>query len=201
MRPQTDDYPEHIERAIQALLTKGIAAGAQALSPISYPPREISSRRAMNRATFARIFLRDHFTCRYCDGRTILTGVMELLGAFYPDSFPFLSVNWRAGVTHPAVISRSPAVDHVVPVAAGGDSCDDNLVTACTPCNSIKADFSLEQLGWRLQPIRDTDWDGLIRFYPRLWNDAGRPKPSYHLSWLQALALDPAVEQPQDHMH
>jgi hypothetical protein len=35
------------------------------------------------------IFHRDHFDCRYCGGRTILTPVMELLGELYADIFPF----------------------------------------------------------------------------------------------------------------
>jgi hypothetical protein len=36
----------------------------------------------------------------------------------------------------------------------------DNLVTACNPCNAIRADFTLEQLGWQLMPIADSAWDG-----------------------------------------
>lgn len=31
-------------------------------------------------------------------------------------------------------------LDHVVPVAAGGHSRISNLVTACEPCNTLKAD-------------------------------------------------------------
>lgn len=35
--------------------------------------------------------------------------------------------------------------DHVHPVALGGDSEDDNLVTACLPCNRSKRDKKLEE--------------------------------------------------------
>jgi hypothetical protein len=53
---------------------------------------------------------------------------------------------------------------------------DNNLITACNPCNSIKADFTLEQLGWQLQPIVDDGWDGLTMYFARLWQAAGQPK-------------------------
>jgi hypothetical protein len=67
-------------------------------------------------------------------------------------------------VTHPAFATRSPMVDHVRPGATGGDWASlENLVTACNPCNSIKADFELEQLGWELLPIANDGWDGLVR--------------------------------------
>lgn len=65
---------------------------------------------------------------------------MALLGILYPESFPY-HPNWKAGLTHPAAITRSSVVDHVLPGAWGGDWNDDeNLVTACWPCNGSKAD-------------------------------------------------------------
>ena len=136
------------------------------------------------------IFHRDHFCCRYCGGRTILTPVMELLGELYPDVFPF-HPNWKGGMTHPAVIARSTIIDHVVPGAMGGSWRDpDNLVTACWPCNAIKSDYGLDQLGWQLQPITTDDgWDGLACYYRALWERAGKPKPAFHEAWLQALAV------------
>jgi hypothetical protein len=39
---------------------------------------------------------------------------MELIGGLYPELFPFHR-NWKGGETHPAIFSRSPVVDHVVP--------------------------------------------------------------------------------------
>jgi hypothetical protein len=189
MRPQPDDYPDHIENALEALVRDGLEAGANALAPIAYPPRELRRERKVDRAMMVTVFKRDHFLCRYCGGKTILTPLMELMGVLYPDVFPFQSAGWKAGVTHPAVISRSPAVDHVVPVVYGGVNSDENLVTACSPCNTIKADFSLEMLGWELRPVEEFEWDGLTRFYPRLWDLAGRPKPQYHQGWMKQLGL------------
>jgi hypothetical protein len=189
MRPQSDDYPDYIERAVRALVQEGPDAGERELQPIAYPPRVIEAKRAVSRSTSARIFKRDRFVCRYCNGKTILTPVMELLGVLYPKIFPFQSEGWKAGITHPAVIARSPAVDHVEPIAHGGSNDDENLATACWPCNAIKSDFTLELLGWTLRPISDGDWDGLTRYYRELWKAAGRPKDRYHENWMALLGL------------
>jgi HNH endonuclease len=160
MRPQSDDYPDYIERAVRTLVDSGVAAGAAELEAIKYPPRPFAPRRNPSRALRCKVFWRDGFRCRYCGGKTILEPLMALLGLIYPDLFPW-HPNWRGGLTHPAVVSRSAIVDHVEPVAQGGQGLVlKNLVTACNPCNSIKSDFSLEQLGWELQPItRDAGTD------------------------------------------
>lgn len=50
-----------------------------------------------------RIFVRDNYTCRYCNVRGVHL-----------------------------------ECDHVIPVARGGSHEDDNLVTACKPCNRAK---------------------------------------------------------------
>lgn len=72
-----------------------------------------------------------------------------------------------AGKTHPAIISRSPALDHVIPGSRGGDwLAQDNLVTACWPCNVLKADFHLEDIGWSLRPVVSGSWDDLPRSTP-----------------------------------
>ena len=40
-------------------------------------------------------------------------------------------------------------LDHVVPRAAGGDTCWENVVTACRRCNTIKGDRLPDQAGMR----------------------------------------------------
>jgi HNH endonuclease len=188
MRGQSDDYPDHLERVIHALLTEGAAAGAHALQPIAYPPRKVARRQTVSRPLRCAVFRRDGFRCRYCGGKTILEPLMALLSVIYPEKFPW-HPNWRGGLTHPAVISRSAVVDHVEPVATGGSRGIENLVTACNPCNAIKADFTLEHLGWELQPAQSEGWDGLARFYRGLWEAAGRPNAVYHEGWMRDLGL------------
>src|SRR5690606_18117644 len=43
-------------------------------------------------------------------------------------------------------------VDHVVPVSRGGENELDNLVTACTSCNTKKLDRTPEEAGLTLHP-------------------------------------------------
>ncbi len=183
-----DAFPEHLEDAIRAFLDNGWEAGAKALEPIRYEREEMAKRPSLPRPLQGKVLRRDNFHCRYCNGRVIPPGIMELVGELYPDYFPF-HPNWKAGETHPAFLSRSATVDHLNPGSRGGSWSDpDNLVTACWPCNSRKADFSLDQLGWDLRPIDEADnWDGLTCYYRRLWEAAGEPKPTLHRPWMHAL--------------
>jgi hypothetical protein len=186
--PPADEFPDHLEHAIRAFLDDGPAAGAKALEPIRYEPPPIAPRPALSRLLQGQIFRRDRFHCRYCGGRVIPTPIMELIGGLYPDCFPYHR-NWKGGQTHPAVIARSAVIDHLIPGSLGGPWTDpDNLLAACWPCNCRKSDLSMEQLGWKLRGIDESDdWDGLTRYYRRLWEAAGRPKPSVHTAWMRSL--------------
>lgn len=198
--PPDDNYPEVIEQVIEAVLHHGADAGRSALEPIAYARQEISKRPGLSRAIQAEVFQRDRFICCYCGARLIPAPIMELISELYPDDFPF-HPNWKRGQTHPAILSRSPIVDHVEPGASGGDWHDlDNLVTACWPCNGRKADFTMKQLDWSLRPLPvDEEWDGLTRHYPALWQAAGEPKRDYHLSWMKAFGL--AQVSPSDRLN
>jgi len=189
MRPQADEYPDYLERAVRALIANGLEAGAEELQPIAFEPREQPPRPEVSRFAAGQIFQRDKFHCRYCVGKIIPTSIMELISSLYPTIFPFHPY-WKGGLTHPAILSRSGVIDHVRPAAWGGTRDEDNLVTACWPCNAIKADFTLEQLGWAVQDPPETDWDGLVTFYPTLWEIAGRPNAKYHRNWMFVLGLD-----------
>jgi 5-methylcytosine-specific restriction endonuclease McrA len=47
--------------------------------------------------------------------------------------------------------TRSLTIDHITPKSRGGKDTWDNLVVACGPCNTRKADRPLEQTGMRLK--------------------------------------------------
>jgi hypothetical protein len=187
--PPADDYPDVLAKVIDAVVDEGVAAGREVVAPIGFEVRVVPKRPGLSRAVQGAAYRRDRFTCRYCGGLLIPTAIMELIGGLYPDLFPFHR-NWKGGETHPAILSRSPVVDHVVPGSSGGDWLDpDNLVTACWPCNGRKADFTLEQLGWSVLDIPETAWDGLTTRYPDLWRAAGQPKASFHRAWIAALGV------------
>ncbi|QXQ10830.1 HNH endonuclease [Paeniglutamicibacter sp. Y32M11] len=42
-------------------------------------------------------------------------------------------------------------IDHITPRCRGGEDSWENLVAACQSCNSVKADRTLAQLGWKLR--------------------------------------------------
>jgi len=50
------------------------------------------------------------------------------------------------------VYCSAPAtsLDHVVPKSRGGEHTWDNVVSACSRCNHLKADRGIAELGWRL---------------------------------------------------
>ncbi len=83
----------------------------------------------------------------------------------------FVKVPYRETVplTRKAVFARdggrcvycsAPAtsLDHVVPKSRGGPHTWDNVVSACSRCNHVKADRGIAELGWRLRtrPIAPT---------------------------------------------
>jgi len=59
-----------------------------------------------------------------------------------------------------------PTIDHVIPVARGGDNDNSNLVCTSMIRNSAKSNWLLEEIGWKLLPPGDfSGWDGLIHWF------------------------------------
>jgi 5-methylcytosine-specific restriction endonuclease McrA len=71
--------------------------------------------------TQKNLFIRDNYTCQYCDRHR-----SELR------SFEFLTR------------------DHIIPESKGGKNTWENLVTACSTCNNKKADYFLSQVTMQL---------------------------------------------------
>ena len=78
----------------------------------------------------------------------------------------FVKVPYRATVplTRKAVFARdggrclycgaaATSLDHVVPKSRGGPHTWENVVSACSRCNHVKADRGIAELGWRLRAI------------------------------------------------
>jgi 5-methylcytosine-specific restriction endonuclease McrA len=188
--PPEDDYPLVLEQALEALAAGDVASANQRLEPIAYRRTSVTRPRGLKRRDHGRVFRRDGFRCRYCGACVIPIPIMELVGTVFDQRFPY-HPNWKGGETHPAVLSRTAVIDHVEPASLGGPANDENLVTACWPCNARKADLSLARLGWALQPApSDERWDGLTRFYRQLWQRAGRPNARLHREWASALGVE-----------
>ena len=78
----------------------------------------------------------------------------------------FVRVPYRGTVplTRKAVFARdggrcvycnaaATSLDHVVPKSRGGPHTWDNVVSACSRCNHLKADRGIGELGWRLRHV------------------------------------------------
>lgn len=187
--------------AIQALtaarLADDAAARDRALDTLAFVPSVAPARRDPSVRSVARVYARDHYQCRYCGRRLVLASMLRLLSRLHPEVFPY-QANWKTGVAHPAYVTLSATLDHVVPVALGGDSVDEeNLVCACWSCNLRKSDLSLAAAGFELTlASADPTWDGLSSAYRMLWEATGRLELGAHeREWMRAVDAAPAVNR------
>lgn len=187
--PHTARLAEAVNALVDGSVATNPSAVEEALSAIEHRIVDVEPRRGVSFAEMVAVFRRDCWTCRYCGSHTIAPPVLRVLSHMYPDRFPY-HPNWKAGQVHPAYLLLSTSLDHVQPGGRGGSwSRWDNLVAACWPCNSGKADFTLEELGWELlgEAELQSAWDGLTGSYPALWRAAEQPDAQYHRRWLRTL--------------
>lgn len=174
---------------VAATLDDAHTVAAEVLSRIGQRRVEVERRQGPSTSARVAIHRRDCWTCRYCRARTVAPPVLRFLSEIYPDQFPY-HPNWKAGQVHPAYLLVSTSLDHVEPGGRGGSWLgEDNLVTACWPCNTGKADLRLEEVGWTLLTADDVggDWDGLSSATDALWRRAGRP--NIYRDWRSALTM------------
>ncbi|MDB5093251.1 MAG: endonuclease [Candidatus Eremiobacteraeota bacterium] len=147
------------------------------------PPGE---QHAVDTRLAVKVFDRARWRCQYCGRRLVVAGVIELIGRLCLQDFPWESHAMPAGRTHPAAQRVYPNVDHVHPVSRGGAWRDaDNLVSACTPCNTWKSD----KPGWSIIAYEPDDWDGLKTSYRALLERVGERPTRTQQGWLKALGL------------
>lgn len=141
-----------------------------------YSPREMIS-----------IFCRDGFVDRYSGKRLVFPGTLRLIHKFLPDEFPFHQ-NWKTEACHFAFYELCPTLDHVMPVSRGGEDSASNWVTTSMMLNAAKANFTLEELEWRLRPAGAIEaWDGLLGwFLSCVRADAGLLSDGYIRRWYAA---------------
>jgi 5-methylcytosine-specific restriction endonuclease McrA len=187
--PHAEQLATAVRDLVAATLRNDASAAQDVLTGIGYRITEVERRTGVSLATTIAVFRRDSWTCRYCGARTIPIPVLRVLSALYPDEFPH-HPNWKAGQYHPAYLLVTTSLDHVHPGGRAGSWTDsENLVAACWPCNTGKADLTLRELGWDLLDAETvhSQWDGLTDSYPSLWQLAGAPEERYHRTWLRAL--------------
>jgi hypothetical protein len=185
--PTAQELSSGLGELVGATLQDQTRLAAEIVSRIGHRRIEIERRPALSIAARVAIHRRDCWTCRYCQARTVAPPILRFLSEIYPEDLPY-HPNWRAGQVHPAYLLVSASVDHVDPGGRGGSWLgEDNLVTACWPCNTGKADLRLEEVGWELLDVEtvQSDWDGLSGVVELLWARAG--SPAIYRDWRGAL--------------
>lgn len=123
------------------------------------------SRRSLERSK-AAVFAADSWTCRLCGARTIdlrvLRRASDLLGADFP-----YHPNWKFGSSHLLYWTHSSSLEHVTPLARGGEDAASNWVTTCYACNDARGHRLLEEIGWELRPNQQSGWLGLTQYLGR----------------------------------
>ena len=155
--------------------------------PVEIIVRRFSVSKSMD------LFMRDGFIDRYKGNRLMNPGVLRLLHVVLGDDFP-AHPNWKVAETHFAFWELFPTVDHVLPLSRGGCDDESNWVTASMLSNQAKAQWTLDDLGWKLHPAgKVEEWDGLSRWLvdylaanPTVLAEAAEPHRGYIRRWLIA---------------
>ena len=113
-------------------------------------------------------FIKDGFIDRYSGQRLVNPGLLKVISCYLPEAFPY-HPHWKMDECHNAYWELIPTVDHIHPIALGGADSEENYATTSMLHNSIKNNWTLEQLQWSLYPAGDyTEWDGLTGLFIKL---------------------------------
>ena len=156
------NHTSTVEKVLTALLD-GRDKEAKSVSRGDYPhaPRS-RQKRSYSVTTCMRVFLRDGFIDRYSGMRLVFPGALRILTICLPSEFPY-QAHWKMDETHVAYWELYPTVDHIQPIARGGNNDETNLITTSQLRNSAKSNWSLDELGWTLHLPGDLrKWDGLL---------------------------------------
>ena len=129
-------------------------------------------------------FIRDGFIDRYTGQKLLNPGILKIISHYFPNEFPY-HPHWKMTETHIAYWELIPTIDHIYPIAKGGQDDETNWVTTSMKNNSIKSNYTIDEIHWSLYPKGDiSDWDGLTKLFLKLIKkDSGLLKDGYIRSW------------------
>ena len=135
----------------------------------------LAHKRQYSKYQMCRVFLRDHFIDRYTGKKLLFPGLIKILSVEFPDIFK-QHKNWKMAETHMIYWELFPTIDHVIPIALGGQDIESNWVTTSMISNSAKLNWTIEELGWTLHVNNGHEtWDGLVS----LFLDLTKKNPDY----------------------
>lgn len=129
-------------------------------------------------------FIDDGFIDRYTGEKLLNPGILKVLSVYFPDEFPF-HPHWKMTETHIAYWELIPTIDHVYPIAKGGHDDKSNWVTTSMKNNSIKSNYTINEIHWTLYPQGNIkEWDGLSKSFIKLVdNNKELLKDNYIKAW------------------
>lgn len=175
---------EAIERAAKEILC-GNVHRAENIIQSKYPFRKLyaAGRNCTDKQKMEQ-FKRDGFIDRYSGQKLLNPGLLRVLSYYMPEAFPYHS-HWKMGECHNAYWEFVPTVDHIYPVALGGADSEENWATTSMLHNSVKSNWTLEQLQWDLfAPGKYEEWDGLTTLFIAIVDaDSSLLKNNYINKW------------------
>ena len=145
-------------------------------------------KRQYSKYQMCKIFLRDGFIDRYSGDKLLFPGLIKILTIEFPDIFKYHR-NWKMADTHMIYWDLFPTVDHLIPVARGGQDIESNWITTSMLRNSAKSNWTIEEIGWTLYDKGQLDnWNGLINYFIDLTNkNHDYEKDNYVRDWKKGL--------------
>lgn len=159
---------EAIELAATRLLQCNVAEAKMVIEK-EYPFHRLTAqgRNYTDKEKMAQ-FIRDGFIDRYSGEKLVNPGILKVLSYYMPDVFPY-HAHWKMEECHNAYWEFIPTVDHIYPVALGGADSMENWATTSMLHNSIKSNWTLKQLNWKLYEAGDYgSYDGLTKLFVKL---------------------------------
>ncbi len=129
-------------------------------------------------------FIKDGFIDRYTGKKLVNPGILKVISYYFPKEFPY-HPHWRMTDTHIAYWELIPTLDHIYPIAKGGVDDEENWVTTSMKNNSIKSNYTIEEIRWQIYPKGDiNEWDGLTKIFINLVDkNRNLLKDNYIRSW------------------
>lgn len=159
---------QSLELAAQEILNGNLDAAKMVIKS-EYPFHKlVSAGRNYTDKQKMEQFVRDGFIDRYSGDKLLNPGLLKVLSYYMADVFPY-HAHWKMEECHNAYWEFIPTVDHIYPVALGGADSEENWASTSMLHNSIKNNWTLEQLQWELHDAGDfQEWDGLTRLFVEL---------------------------------
>ena len=183
----TIDYSSTISQACNFVTAGDLEAAARLIrSDYPFSPIEKSGRNYTPNS-MTKIFVPDGFIDRYRGPRLVFPPALRILSHFLPADFPYHK-NGKMTEGHIAYWEIFPTIDHIQPVTRGGADSEENWVCCSMLTNSIKSNWTLEQLQWKLLPPgKIQEWDGMMNWFVKQVNsDSSLLQNPYLKTWFNA---------------